>query len=162
MRIVVITSLLAVAIGASGAAGAAELESSRVFPRFTLIELQYPQGVAASGGMWLRLTESPRGVFGMVGDLGVGLSGATVALGLGGSASDRTNYERVWSFGVQGVAYRTWPWWSPWLPTSSTFGGGQAFAAYFAIRCTAGAIWPISTGTDLSWSVVVGCGVGLP
>jgi hypothetical protein len=127
VRLIGITSLLALALGASNIAEAAELESSRVFPRFTFVELQYPQGVAASGGLWLRLAETPQRVF-----------------------------------GVQGIALRTWSWWSPWLPTSSTFAGGQVFAAYFAVRCSAGALWPTSGEFHSSWRVLAGCGVGLP
>ena len=162
MRMIGTTSFLALVLGSSGVTVAAEIESLRIVPRFTLIELQYPQGVAASGGMWLRLAESPGRVWGAVGDLGVGLSGTTVALGLGASSTDRTSYEHIWSFGVQGIAHRTWPWWSPWLPTSSTFAGGQVFAGYFAVRCSVGAMWPTSEGTNLSWRIVGGCGVGLP
>ena len=162
MRLLGITSLLALVLGASNIAEAAEFESARVFPRFTFVELQYPQGVAASGGLWLRLAETPQRVLGMVGDLGAGLTGVTVALGLGASSSDRTSYEHIWSFGVQGIALRTWSWWSPWLPTSSTFAGGQVFAAYFAVRCSAGALWPTSAEFHSSWSVLAGCGVGLP
>lgn len=90
------------------------------------------------------------------------ISGATLALGFGARSVESASYERVWSLGIQGIAHRTWPWWSPWLATLSTFAGGQAFAAFFLVRCSAGAMWPTRAGPGPSWIVIGGCGVGLP
>lgn len=141
-------------------AHAAEPEYSRVFPRFTLLQLQYPQAVAVSAGSWVRLWGSAEQVGGLVGDAELGLSGASVKLGLGASSSESVNYERGWSFGVQATALRTWPWWSPWLPTSATFAGGELFAAFSMYRCSVGAMWAFSA--DASPRLVGGCGLGLP
>jgi hypothetical protein len=149
------------ALGGVGVARAQE-DVSTFFPRFTLLELQYPQGIAVSVGSWLRIIRDRRYLAGLVGDLELGLSGATVAIGPGASAAENTSYEKAWSFGIQGTIHRTWPWWAPWLPTSATFVGGEIFADYFAFRCSVGALWPLTDRAGSSPFVVGGCGVGLP
>ena len=153
------TATLLVTVALARIAGAADAGPSTFVPRLTFIEVQYPQGVAASAGTWFRFFNGDRRTVGVVGDIGVGLSGVSIAAGPGVSSPDSTEYERIWSFGLQGSALRTWPWWSPWLATSRTFVGGEVFAAYFAVRCSVGAMVATS---DASPFVVGGCGVGLP
>lgn len=143
----------------SARARAADATSPTFAPRITFLEVQYPQGVAASAGTWLRLSNGERRSLGVVGDLGAGLAGLSIAFGPGVAAPDDTSYEKIWSFGLQGTALRTWPWWSPWLATSRTFVGGEVFAAYFAVRCSIGAMLDVSSGAPF---LVGGCGVGLP
>jgi hypothetical protein len=155
----VVALAAAAMISSASAAHAEEPEYSRLFPRFAL-QLQYPQAVAASVGSWLRFWGNAAQVGGIVGDAELGLSGASIKLGLGVSTSEGASYEKAWSFGIQGTAHRTWPWWSPWLPESTTLGGGEVFVTYFAVRCSAGAMWSMSS--DASPSLVFGCGLGLP
>jgi hypothetical protein len=131
-------------------------------PRFALLELQYPQLVAASGGAWAKLNCTKPVCPGLVGDLEIGLSGATVALGPGVVLNRVTSYENAGSFGVQGTIHRTWPWWSPWLATSTTFVGGEVFAHYFAVRCSAGVMWAPSNSVASSPFLVGGCGLATP
>jgi hypothetical protein len=149
----------AVALLALRSARAAEVEPAKFLPRFAL-QFGYPQALAASAGTWIRLGGGPDYRVGGVGDVEVGLSGASIKLGPGAAAPESSSYEKVWSFGIQAALHRTWPWWSPWLPRSSTLGGGEIFAAYFAFRCSAGAMWPVSA--DSSPIFVGACGVGLP
>jgi hypothetical protein len=157
-RVVVAVAAAAMA-SLSSVGDAAELPYSRIFSRFAL-QLQYPQAVAISVGSWLRFWGTAGQVGGLVGDAEVGLSGASVKLGIGVSAPERTSYEKVWSFGIQASAHRTWPWWSPWLPEATTLAGGEIFVAYFAFRCFAGAMWSVSS--DVSPRLVGGCGLGVP
>jgi hypothetical protein len=56
--------------------------------------------------------------------------------------------------------HRTWPWWTPSLTTSTTFAGGEIFAAYFAFRCSAGAMRPASA--DGAAFFTGGCGLATP
>jgi len=137
-------------------------DNSTVFPRFTLIELQYPQGLAASAGVWVWGPAGPKYRAGLVTDAEVGGSGASLNLGLGLSTSPDTSYERSWSFGVQGVLHRTWPWGSPWLPTSTTYGGGELFVHAFAFRCSVGLLWNVSDDQLPARTVTGGCGIGTP
>jgi hypothetical protein len=154
----VVVSLLAM-IAPAFARAADEMEP-RLRPRLALLQLNYPQAVSVSAGAWLFLLDGSGGRFGPVGDLEAGLSGPTAKLGMGMSAHGDTPYERAWSFGVQAVVHRTWPWWTPWLASSTTFVGGEAFAAYFAFRCSVGALRPLRG----EGSVVLtgGCGLGMP
>lgn len=144
-------------------AGHAETGGAELFPRFTLIELDYPQGVAASAGGWLLRTTGRGAELGLVGDAELGLSGPKVALGVGATASRTTDYEKMYSFGVQAVAHRTWPWWSPFLPTSATYAGVEVFGDFFALRCSAGVMWRVADGAGGSPPIPsAGCGLGLP
>jgi hypothetical protein len=140
----------------------ATADTSVAFPRFTLIELQYPQGVAASAGTWIWLPNGSRFRPGLVTDVEVGLSGAALNLGLGVSTSPDTRYEAARSLGAQGVLLRTWPWWSPWLPTSTTYGGAEIFGHLFAFRCSLGVLWSVDRGSSPARTVMGGCGLGLP
>jgi len=132
------------------------------FPRFTVVEAQYPQGVAASIGSWVLLPSRWEHRMGGVADLELGLSGASLVIGAGATSSPTAPYERASSLGVQGVLHRTWPWWSPWLPTAATFGGAEVFAHLFAFRCSAGVLWPLTAGAGSSPLVIGGCGLGTP
>ena len=137
--------------------------SSRLIPRFTLIEADYPQIVAASAGGWLLL--ETKGAFhtGVVGDLQVGLSGPMIALGVGATSEQTTSNEHATSFGLQGVMHRTWPWWDPVLPTSATFAGAELFGHFFIFRCSLGIMWKVGGGqTGPSPIPMGGCGLGLP
>jgi len=140
----------------------ARVETSRVFPRFTLIELQYPQGVAVSAGAWVRPQGGDGIRPGLVADVEAGLSGASLDLGLGGSTSLEAEVEKARSFGVQVVLLRTWPWWSPWLPTSTTYAGVQIFGHAFAFRCSVGLLWGVDRSTSLTRTLIGGCGLGWP
>jgi hypothetical protein len=135
---------------------------STFFPRFTLVEIQYPQLVAASIGTWILLPPTWEHRVGGVADVELGLSGASIAVGGGATSSPTASYERASSLGVQGVLHRTWPWWSPWLASSATFGGAEVFAHLFAFRCSLGVLWPLTPAKDSSPFVVGGCGVGIP
>jgi hypothetical protein len=145
----------------SHAAFADDVQASLFRPRFTLLELQYPQAVAVSLGSWIGLVNGNRDVLGVVGDLELGLSGMTAAFGLGRSSSDHESYERAWSFGAQATIHRSWPWWTPCLPTSTTFVGGEVFGAYFAFRCSVGVMRSLEAPSASTFAVG-GCGVGLP
>jgi hypothetical protein len=147
-------------LGSVAGAGATPPELPRFVPRFVLLQLQYPQIVAVSAGSWLRLAGDEQRLLGLVGDLELGLGGATLALGPGVSSGGLTRYEKVWSLGLQGALHQTWPWWSPFLPEAATFAGAELFGAYFAVRCSAGALWPIRGAA--SPTLVLGCGLGLP
>ena len=140
----------------------ATTDTSAVFPRFTLIEFQYPQGVAASAGAWARLQRGDGVRPGVVADVEVGLSGAALHLGLGASTSLEAEVEKARSLGVQGVLLRTWPWWSPWLPTSTTYGGVEVFGHAFAFRCSLGVLWATDSGTSPTRTLTGGCGLGWP
>ena len=140
----------------------ARVDASPVFPRFTLIELQYPQGVAVSAGAWVRPQSGARLRPGLVADVEAGLSGASLDLGLGGSTSLEAEVEKARSFGVQGVLLRTWPWWSPWLPTSTTYAGVQIFGHAFAFRCSVGLLWGVDRSTSPTRTLIGGCGLGWP
>ena len=135
---------------------------STFVPRFTLVEIQYPQLVAASVGSWVLLPVRWEHRVGAVADWEVGLSGASLAVGGGATSSPTASYERGSSLGIQAVLHRTWPWWSPWLPTSATFAGAEVFAHLFAFRCSLGALWPLSATSGSSALVVGGCGIGIP
>jgi hypothetical protein len=141
---------------------AARAETSVVIPRFTLIELQYPQGVAASAGTWIRIPGGDGLRPGLVADAELGLSGSALDLGVGVSTSPSASYEKARSIGVQGVLLRTWPWWSPWLPTSATYGGAEIFGHFFAVRCSLGLLWSVDGATLPARSIIGGCGLGLP
>ena len=140
----------------------ATAETSVVVPRLTLIELQYPQGVAASAGTWIRISTGSGFRPGLVADGQIGLSGASLNAGVGLSTSPNTDVEKARSFGVQGVLLRTWPWWSPWLPTSTTYGGVEVFGHVFAFRCSLGMLWSVDRGTSPARTLTGGCGIGLP
>jgi len=137
-------------------------DTSVVIPRFTLIELQYPQGVAASAGTWIRIPSGNGFRPGLVTDAEIGLGGASLNLGLGISTSPNTEVEKGRSLGVQGVLLRTWPWWSPWLPTSTTYGGVEIFGHVFAYRCSLGVLWSVDRGVAPARLLTGGCGLGLP
>jgi hypothetical protein len=127
-----------------------------------LIRAEYPQGVAASGGIWLILPAGTKFQAGPVTDLGVGLSGVTYTLGAGLTSALTASYEHVSAFGVEGLVHRTWPWWSPWLPTSTSYAGVQAFAHVFAFRCSVGVMWNVSNAQSSGAIPIGGCGLGLP
>jgi len=132
-------------------------------PRFTLVEVQYPQIVAGSVGIWMLLTTGRVFQVGPVADLEVGLSGPTIALGVGATSAQTTSNEHVSSFGLQGALHRTWPWWDPLLPTSATFAGVELFGHFFAVRCSLGLMWNVAGGQAKSSPFPVGgCGLGLP
>ena len=76
------------------------------------------------------------------------------------AAGGITRYEKVWSLGLQGSLHHTWPWWSPFLPEAATYAGAELFGAYFAVRCSAGARWPVRGAATPT--LVLGCGLGLP
>ncbi|HLK92702.1 MAG TPA: hypothetical protein VKZ18_22605 [Polyangia bacterium] len=136
-------------------------DPSRFLPRVTLMELQYPQGVAASGGAWLRLSTDDRLRPAFLAEAEVGLAGAALDLGLGGLGSG-TDVDNAQSFGAEGVLLRTWPWWSPWLPTSTTYGGVQLFVHRFAYRCSVGMLWSLDRDARPARTFIGGCGVGTP
>lgn len=142
--------------------GAASSDTPVVFPRLTLIELQYPQGVAVSIGAWARPWRGDGLRPGFVADVEAGLSGASLNLGLGGSTPLNGDVERARTFGVQGVLLRTWPWWSPWLPTSRTYGGVEVFGHAFAFRCSLGLLWAVDRSIAPTRTVTGGCGLGWP
>jgi hypothetical protein len=146
----------------SGHPTASTSDVSVVVPRFTLIELQYPQGIAASAGTWIGIPSGGAYRPGLVADVEVGLSGVSLSLGPGVSTTPNTDVEKARSLGVQGVLLRTWPWWSPWLPTSTTYGGVEAFGHLFAFRCSLGVVWSIDRGASPARSLRGGCGLGLP
>src|SRR5580765_1713764 len=89
----------------------AETSGPQLIPRLTLIELDYPQIVAASVGFWMTGTGSGPEP-GLLVDVQAGLSGPKVALGLGAVSSGATSYEKAYSGGIQAVALRTWSGWS--------------------------------------------------
>jgi hypothetical protein len=134
------------------------------FPlRYTFIEVEYPQIVAASVGLWAVLKPMEKRDVGLVGDIDLGISGAELAIGLGARSSGASPVEHAGSFGLQGVALRTWPWWSPVLPTSATFVGAQAFGHFFAFRCSVGVLWNLSKNDGTASPLPIGgCGIGLP
>jgi hypothetical protein len=132
------------------------------FPRFTLVEAQYPQGIAASIGSWILLPSSREFRMGGVADFELGLSGSSLALGVGTTSSPTRSYETGSSFGVQGVLHRTWAWWTPWLSRSASYAGAEVFASYFAFRCTAGVLWPVRPGEPEGAHLMGGCGLGSP
>jgi hypothetical protein len=133
-----------------------------VVPRFTLVEFQYPQGLAVSAGTWLRVPGRKSLRPGLVADAEIGLSGAALDLGLGFSTSPNTSYEKARSLGVQGVVLRTWPWWSPWLPTSTAYVGAEVFGHLFAFRCTLGMLWSVDGPASPARMIMGGCGLGIP
>ena len=69
-----------------------ETSGPQLFPRLTLIELDYPQAVAASVGVWALIPTGRAAEPGFVGDLEAGLSGPKVALGVGATSSRTTDY----------------------------------------------------------------------
>jgi len=101
-------------------------------------------------------------VTGVVAEGEIGLSGVTLALGPGTMNARRYGYEWATSFGVTGVVHRTWPWWSPWLPTSATFAGAEAFVRVLILRCSFGMLWPMESRIDASRTWIGGCGLGTP
>lgn len=139
-----------------------DADPSRILPRLTLIELQYPQGVAATGGAWLWLSTGQGLRPALLAEAAVGLSGAALDLGLGGSSAASVDVEKARAFGVEGVLLRTWPWWSPWLPTSSTYGGVHLFAHLFAYRCSLGMLWSLDREASPARTFTGGCGIGTP
>ena len=157
MRRAAILATLAV-IAHAGGARAESAPLMKLAPRFTLIEVQYPQLVAASGGAWL-FAPSESGPFpGAVGDVELGLSGVTLALGAGVLSSGGI-VQQASSFGLQGVVHRSWPWGSPWLRPGGTFVGGEVFGHFFVLRCSAGLLWSVTDGARVP---TVGCGLGIP
>jgi hypothetical protein len=141
----------------------AETSGPALIPRFTFIELGYPQIAAASVGLWALPAIGGTIEPGLVADVEGGLSGAKVALGVGATSSPTAAYESVFSGGLQAVALRTWPGWSPLLPTSTTYAGVEAFGHFFAFRCSAGVMWRLSASADGASAIpTAGCGIGLP
>jgi hypothetical protein len=130
-------------------------------PRFTLPEFQYPQLVAGSVGLWVAPLRMERVRAGAVGDLEVGLSGVSVTLGPGATSNLAVSYEKVWSVSLEAVVHQTWPWWSPWLATATTYVGAQLSGQFFAFRCAAGPLWPLAS-TRTKPILSFGCGIGLP
>ena len=90
--------------------------------------------------------------------------GPKFALGLGVVSSPKTSYEQIYAGGIQAVAHRTWPWGSPFLPSSTTYVGVEVFGHVFAFRCSAGVMWRRSGNVIVRSSAIpiVGCGIGLP
>lgn len=129
-------------------------------PRFTLIEGQYPQGAAMSAGVWAAARDPVRLAPGAVFELEIGLGGAAFAMG-GGALKTGGGYEKLGAFGLEGVVLRTWPWWSPWVATNTTFAGARVFASYFALRCTLGIAWPIFADAAPGPIPLAGCGIGV-
>jgi hypothetical protein len=152
---------VAAAEGAAPAPAVVQSEASVLYPRFTLIEVQYPQLLAASLGSWALLRGGGKFRPGLVSDFEVGLGGGTLSLGAGATSAPTVDYEHAISFGIQGAIHRTWPWWSPWLPTAATFLGAEAFAQVFAFRCSLGLMWSLNRGQRESPFLVGGCGLGL-
>lgn len=135
-----------------------------LLPRFTLIEAGYPQLLSASVGVWIVMVPvSGQHDAGVVGDFRLGLSGATAAVGIGANSLRTASKEKVSSFGLEGLIHRTWPWWSPWLHTSATYAGVEAFGHLFAFRCSVGIMWNIVGDESHSSPFATGgCGLGLP
>jgi hypothetical protein len=150
-------ALLTLARGA-----AADDTGLAVVPRVTLPEVQYPQGLAASAGLWLRPIRKYGYEAGQVSDVQLGMSGASIAVGIGATAGGHADYEAAWSFGAQWVVHRTWSFHRQWLPEATTFFGPQLFVHYFAFRCFIGGLRHTFAGPTLSTFVTGGCGIGSP
>ena len=106
--------------------------------------------------------------FGLASDLGNSLGGATLALGPGVLRPEfedgpPARHEKGWSVAVQGLIYRTWPWWTTLrLPTSTTYVGPEVSAGFVMYRCWVGAMRAISDRENAGWMTIGGVGIGLP
>lgn len=135
---------------------------SSFVPRFTLLEGGYPQGVAASAGLWWTFARGRNYNGGVVLDVEMGLSGATLAIGPGFVSAATVSYEHARSFGIQALFHRTWPWWSPWLPESTNLIGAELFVHLFALRGSFGLAWKVHGAVESVPVPIVSLGVGLP
>jgi hypothetical protein len=137
--------------------------------RWTPLEIQSPGLIGGSGGLWVLV---PRGIhhrIGLATDIGLGLGGVDWAVGPGllrpefEDSSDLSRHEKGWSLAVQGLVYRTWPGWTPRLPTSTTYIGADLSAGYVMYRCWLGAMRPLGVfGESAGWIGIGGIGIGLP
>lgn len=160
LRTIVLVVLSLLALFPPDDALATDDQGAQLRPRFALLQVNYPQLVSVSAGYWALLDGGGQRRIGGVGDLEVGLSGPVAKLGIGTTTPNHVHYEGIWSLGVQAVVHRTWPWWTPSLATSTTFAGGEIFAAAFVIRCSAGALRSI--GGEGSVVFTGGCGLATP
>jgi hypothetical protein len=138
-------------------------------PRWTPIEFQSPGSLAGSGGLWVFAPGGIHHRLGLAGDLGISLGGATLALGPGvlrpefEDGADLRRHEKGWSVAVQGLIYRTWPWWTTMrLPTSTTYGGADISAGYVMYRCSLGVMRALADRENAEWKLIGGIGIGLP
>lgn len=143
------------------------LETSSAFAlRWTPLEIRNPGGLGGSGGLWALLPGGVHHRIGLAGDLGIGLGGTTLALGPGVLRPEFEDspprHENGWSVAVQGLLYRTWPGWSPGLPTSTTYVGADISGGYVMYRCWLGAMRPIGDREIADWKLTGGVGIGLP
>jgi hypothetical protein len=172
-----------VALLVAGAAGRARADEAResppssvrpetpspFYPRWTALELQGPGGVAGSLGLWALVPGGVHHRVGLASDLGISLGGATLALGPGvlrpefEDVGSLTRHDKGWSVAVQGLIYRTWPWWTTLrLPTSTTYVGTEVSAGLVMYRCWVGAMRAISDRENAGWMTIGGIGIGLP
>lgn len=133
---------------------------SRFLPRFTLLDVQYPQGIDIGAGGWVILSPERRTSAGMVGELELGLSGVDAALGAGVVGNRGGDVEDHFSMGLEGVAMRSWPGWSLALPADEFLIGVRAFVFLSILRCSAGVLWPVDRAGPVRAVPLVGCGVG--
>jgi hypothetical protein len=133
---------------------------SRLLPRVTLLEVQYPQGVDVGFGGWAILSPKERTSAGLVGELELGLSGVDAALGAGVVGNRGGDVEDHFSIGIEGVALRSWPGWSLALPADESFVGLRAFGFASILRCSAGVVWSLPRTGSVRAVPLVGCGVG--
>lgn len=137
---------------------------SAIWPRWTPLEIQTPGIVGGSGGLWVLLPAGIRHRVGLAADLGLGLGGVDLAVGPGilrPELEAGAPHEKGWSVAVQGLLYRTWPGWTPRLPTSTTYVGGDISAGYIMYRCWAGAMRRLDD-RESAWIAIGGVGIGIP
>ena len=140
---------------------------SSIYPRWTPLEIQTPGVVAGSGGLWLLVPGGVHHRIGFASDVGFSLAGTTLAVGPGilqpefedGSLS---HHENGWSVAAQGLICRTWPWWTPRLPSSTTYVGTDITAGYVMYRGWLGAMRAVGDRETADWKLVGGIGIGLP
>jgi hypothetical protein len=108
-----------------------------------LLDIQEPQVAAVGAGLWAILSPAGKTSAGLVGEVEPGLSGVDVALGAGVVGNHGGLVEDYFSFGLEGLAMRSWPGWSAHLPTDESLLGVRAFAFGFAFRLSAGVLWPV-------------------
>jgi hypothetical protein len=144
---------------------------SLFLPRWTPIEIQIPDIVAGSVGLWVLAPAGIHHRIGLATDLGISLGGATLALGPGflrpefedaAELARLARHEKGWSVAVQGLIHRTWPWWTPRLPTSTTYVGADISAGYLMCRCSLGVMRAIGDRENADWRLIGGIGIGLP
>jgi hypothetical protein len=133
---------------------------SHFLPRFTLLEVQYPQGLGIGAGGWAILSPGSRTSLGLVGELELGLSGVDAALGAGVVGNRGGDVEDHFSIGLEGVAMKSWPGWSLALPADQYLVGVRAFVFGSILRCSVGVLWPVHRAGPIHFVPTIGCGVG--